>query len=97
MDARTVQRIEHGEQNPQPGSIQALAKALDISVAALCGGHRDHGANPHAEQIPGGRVTLIASPKAGTGRTTLAITFADALLEHGHRVLLVDFHGAYGV
>ena len=38
----------------------------------------------------GARVLLVTSPKAGEGKTTVALQLAEAFARHGHRTLLVD-------
>jgi len=91
LDLRTVQRIERG----RPASLRALwrlADALDQDIAALQ--HALAGMPPHGSSdvlTPSrGRAILVGSPKAGTGRTTLAVSLAGLLIADARTVCLVD-------
>jgi cellulose biosynthesis protein BcsQ/DNA-binding XRE family transcriptional regulator len=97
VDPKTVQRVERCAHRPSARVLQALAFALHVTPRALL---RD---SDHAERrpashdaLPCGHVTLIASPKAGTGRTMLAISLAGMFVHHGYRVLVIDFHDGCG-
>jgi transcriptional regulator with XRE-family HTH domain len=92
----TVQRVERGRHQPSPRVVHAIANALDVSPRDLFQETSQRGATPLRAAV-GGHVTLIASPRNGTGRSLLAITLAGLFLHHGYRVLLMDFDDIRGV
>ncbi len=65
---------------PDSRNTQLLREAADFLQARLL----------LAPPASGTRVVLVASPKSGEGKSTLAFNLAESLTRHGHRTLLVD-------
>lgn len=75
---------------------EVLSRVRDGGESVI--GYREQ-APAHAPEdpVPGGRALVVASPKGGVGKSTIAVNLAlELALLHPRRVVLVDFDSQFG-